>query len=203
MFVQVLQTRTSDVEGVHRLLDRWVLELGPDATGWLGTTAGVTRDGEFIAAVRFDSEENARRNSGRDEQGAWYEEFTKHVDGKVTFHDCDDVETFLRGGSDDAGFVQVIQSRVLDRERARGLGKALDAVSTSGYRPDLIGGIAALHNDDDGMTQVAYFTSEAEAREGEKADPPPELREAMAEWDGVVGDAKYYDLGEPWMASPR
>ena len=40
-------------------------------------------------------------------------------DGEVTFHDCDDVTMFLGGGSDDAGFVQVIQGRLSDPERFR------------------------------------------------------------------------------------
>lgn len=202
MFVQVIQARTSDADGVQRLMERWVSDLGPSAPGWLGTTAGVTDDGQLLAAVRFDSEENARRNSDRDEQGAWYAEFTKHLDGEPTFHNCANAETFLKGGSDDAGFVQVIQSRVLDASRAREMGKAMDSIQSEGYRPDLIGGIAALHDDDDGMTQFAYFTSEAEAREGEKSEAPPAVRDAMAGFAEVVTDERYFDLRNPWMASP-
>lgn len=202
MFVQVIQGRTNDAAGARRLMDRWVAELAPSAPGWMGTTAGVTDDGELLAAVRFDSEENARRNSERDEQGAWYAEFVKHFDGEPTFHDCRDAETFLRGGSDDAGFVQVIQSRVLDADRAREMGRAMNELQTEGYRPDLIGGIAALHSDDDGMTQIAYFTSEAEAREGEKTEPPEAVRDAMAGFAEVFTDERYFDLRDPWLASP-
>lgn len=202
MFVQVIQGRTNDAAGARRLLDRWVTELGPSVPGWMGTTAGVTDDGDLLAAVRFDSEENARRNSERDEQGEWYAEFVKHFDGEPTFHDCPDAETFLRGGSDDAGFVQVIQSRVLDADRAREMGRTMNELQTEGYRPDLIGGIAALHSDDDGMTQIAYFKSEAEAREGEKAEAPEAVREAMAGFAEVFTDERYFDLRDPWLASP-
>lgn len=202
MYVQVIQGRTSDADGVRKILDRWVSELGPSAPGWLGTTAGVTDDGEFFAAVRFDSDDSARRNSQRDEQGSWYSEFVKYLDGEPTFHDCAEVETFLKGGSDDAGFVQVIQARVLDAQRAREMGTAMESVQTEGYRPDVIGGIAALHSDDDGMTQVIYFTSEAEAREGEATEPPEAVRDAMAGFADVFADERYLDLKNPWMAGP-
>ena len=202
MFVQVIQGRTQDAAGVRQMLDRWVTELGPSAPGWQGSTAGVTDDGEVLAAVRFDSEENAKRNSERDEQGAWYAEFVKHLEGEPTFHNSREAQTFLKGGSDDAGFVQVIQSKVLDADRARDMGKAMDSIAAEGYRPDLIGGIAALHDDDDGMTQFAYFTSEAEAREGEKTEAPPAVAEAMAGFAEVVSDERYFDLRDPWFASP-
>lgn len=202
MFVQIIQGRTNDPAGVRTLLDRWVADLGPTASGWMGTTAGVTDDGEFLAAVRFDSEDNAQRNSARDEQAAWYAEFAKHLDGEPTFHNCAEAETFLGGGSDDAGFVQVIQSKVLDRDRAREMGRSMDSLQAEGYRPDLIGGVAALHDDDDGMTQVAYFTSEAEAREGEKSEPPAAVRDAMAGFSEVFTDERYFDLRDPWLASP-
>ena len=36
--------------------------------------------------------------------------------GDAAFHDCRDVEQLLGGGSDDAGFVQVIQGRTRDVE---------------------------------------------------------------------------------------
>src|SRR5947207_6136589 len=57
VFVQVIQGQVSDAEAVHAALDRWARELAPAATGWLGSTAGVTEDGRFIGLARFDSEE--------------------------------------------------------------------------------------------------------------------------------------------------
>jgi hypothetical protein len=49
MFVQVIQGQVSDAGQARAALDRWVQELAPGATGWLGSTAGVTEDGRFIA----------------------------------------------------------------------------------------------------------------------------------------------------------
>ena len=65
MFVQVIQGQVSDAEQVHAALDRWVEGIAPDASGWLGTTAGVTDDGQFIALARFQSAAAAQGNSDR------------------------------------------------------------------------------------------------------------------------------------------
>ena len=73
MFAQVIQGRTSDPEGVQAAMDRWLQELAPGAIGWLGSTAGVTDDGRFIAVARFESAEAADRNSRRPEQTLWWE----------------------------------------------------------------------------------------------------------------------------------
>ena len=61
MFVQVIQGRTSDAQGLRAAVDRWHEELAPGAEGWLGSTGGVTEDGRAIAVVRFETEEAARR----------------------------------------------------------------------------------------------------------------------------------------------
>ena len=68
-FVQVIQGQVSDAAKVRAHLDKWNKELAPGADGWLGSTAGVTEDGRVVALVRFESEEAARRNSDRPEQG--------------------------------------------------------------------------------------------------------------------------------------
>jgi hypothetical protein len=68
VFVQVIQGQVADAAKVRAAMDRWGQELAPGARGWLGSTAGVTEDGRFIALARFESEEAARRNSGRPEQ---------------------------------------------------------------------------------------------------------------------------------------
>jgi hypothetical protein len=62
----------------------------------------------LAATVRFDSAEVARRNSERPEQGAWWAETEKCFDGPVTFFDCPQVDVWMQGGSDDAGFVHVV-----------------------------------------------------------------------------------------------
>ena len=204
MFIQVIEGKTSDVEGVRRILERWTSEVAPSAPAWLGTTAGVTDDGTVIAIARFASAEEARANSDRDEQGAWFAEFSKHLDGDPTFINCSDVTPILGGGSDEAGFVQVMQSRVLDVEKLRAAGAAMDALPDAAFgRTDIMGGIAALSDDEQVLTQVMYFTSEEEARAGEATPPTPEMMEAMQAWVGATDDdTRYLDLRDPWMASP-
>ena len=41
----------------------------------------------------------------------------------------------------------------------------------AGFRPDILGSMMIGH-EDGRWTQVLYFTSEAEAREGERKEPP-------------------------------
>ena len=68
-------------------------------------------------------------------------------------------------------------------------------------QPDVIGGIAAWPGDGT-FIQVVYFSSEEEARQGERAEPSPEDAETMAELNGLMEVERYVDLREPWLASP-
>jgi hypothetical protein len=53
-------------------------------------------------------------------------------------------------------------------------------------------------------TMAVYFTSEEEAREGERKEPPPELRAQMEEMAALsVGEPGFFDLNQPWLYSPR
>ena len=149
-------------------------ELSPGAEGWLGGTYGMTDDGQFVGVVRFESREAAARNSLRPEQGAWWEEVSRCFDGEVTFHDCDDAIMMLDGGSDDAGFVQVIQGRLED-PAFRDVHVAADGRAPRGA-PEIIGGTIAI--DEDGwFTETMSFRSEAEARAGEAKEMPDEMAE--------------------------
>ncbi|GAA2404930.1 hypothetical protein [Nonomuraea africana] len=202
MFIQVIRGRTGDTAGLRAALDRWVAELSGSAPGWLGTTAGVTDDGTFVNLARFESEEAARANSERPEQGAWWQETSKLLTGDVIFHDCHEVIPFLGGGSDDAGFVQVIEGKVRNVSRMRELNDLYESEFTD-FRPDVIGGIAALWGEGS-FTQAIYFTSEEEAREGERKQPPSELKALFDEEMSLYeGDLVYYDLRDPWLASAR
>jgi hypothetical protein len=70
------------------------------------------------------------------------------------------------------------------------------------YRPDVLGSVMIGHADG-AWTQVIYFTSESDAREGERRDPPAELRDAMAEMGELsVGETTFHDLREPRLQSP-
>jgi hypothetical protein len=201
MFVQVIQGKVADPGRVKAALDRWARELAPEAEGWLGTTAGVTEDGRFIAAARFESEEAARRNSDRPEQDRWWRETSRLFDGEPTFRDSSDVAIDTAGDPDSAGFVQVMQGRSSDPERARQL-MADDSTDWASFRPDILGSLAVGH-DGGAWTMVMWFTSEEAAREGERKEPPPELQEQMRQMDALsVGTPEFLDLKQPWLYSP-
>ena len=201
MFVQVIQGKVSDAAAVRARMDTWMTELAAGADGWLGSTAGVTDDGDFVALARFESEEAARRNSDRPEQTAWWEETAKLFEGEPTFLESTDVDVDTPGDPDRAGFVQVMQGRTSQPDRAREL-MASDPTDWAGFRPEILGTVTANH-DDGRWTMVIYFTSEAEAREGEKKEPPEEVAKLMKELDALsVGEPTFLDLRDPWLHSP-
>ncbi len=201
MFVQVIQGRAKDAAGLKKQTDRWHEELGQGAEGFLGATSGVTEDGEFFTAARFESEEAARRNSDRPEQGKWWEETSQYLDGEATFTDYPNAQTWLGGGSDDAGFVQAMQGRYTDVKKAIELGQKMPEDRMRQHRPDIIGGVECWL-DDGTYTSINYFTSEREAREGEKKEMPAEMQEGMQEWMSLMeGEVKFIDLKDPWLYS--
>ena len=198
MFVQVIQGHVADREELKAALDHWVNELAPGSIGWLGTTAGITADDMFIALVRFQTAEAARRNSDRPEQHQWWMETAKLFAGDVAFHDSQEVLTLLEGGSDRAGFVQVIQGRTDDPERMRTTLESSTAQLRQ-IRPDVIGGIVSRYGEGE-YTQAIYFTSETAARQGERQE---EFQERYDEMAPMMGDLRYFDLPQPWLYSPR
>lgn len=195
MFVQVIEGKTSDAAGVVEHGERWQQELRPGAVGYLGLTAGVTSDGRSIAVVRFTDEAAARANAARPEQTAWFQELTKLFDGEPTFAESSDVTLWKDGGSDDAGFVQVMRSTGVDRAKVEELDAAFERFS--GQRPDLLGGFR-IWTGTDSCIDVAYFTSEEEARVGEQAEMPEELQEIMGQMEGM-GSTEYLDLPNPQL----
>lgn len=200
MFAQIIQGKAKDAAALRAGIERWRTDLAPSAGGWLGTTAGVTDEGDFFALARFESEDVARGNSDRPEQGAWWDEFSQHLEGDATFTNSSDVVLFGGGGSDDAGFVQVMQYRTNDAGALKQFAK--DTEDAMGQmRPDVIGGVTVYDGDD--VTDVIYFTSEAEARENEAKEPDPETQEMMATMGQLMPEEpRYLDLRDPWLQSP-
>lgn len=197
MFIQVITGQVADTEGLNAALGRWDTEIRPGAVGFLGSTEGITDDGRFVGLVRFESTEAARANSQRPEQGAWWQEAEQCFAGPVTFHDCTEVDVYRSGGSDAAGFVQVMQGHA-DRERLRDMdAKFEDRLAE--MRPDLLGSVRAWDGDE--YTEAAYFSTEAEARAAEAQEPPPDVAAAMGDWQQVMGDVTYYDLTSPRLVS--
>ena len=202
MFVQVIQGKIADPQEARDALDRWAVDLAPDASGWLGSTAGVTEDGTFIALARCESEDQARRNSERVEQGQWWAEISKLFTAGATFRDSTHVTVDVQGDPDTAGFVQVMQGRGSDPERARELMSA-DSTDWAEFRPDVLGSVAVEH-EGGGYTMAIYVTSEEEAREGEQKEMPPEMKAQMEEMDSLtIGETLFFDLKQPWTYSPR
>jgi hypothetical protein len=201
MFIQVIQGKVADAARLQSQMDRWVEELQPGATGWLGSTGGVTDDGTYVCTVRFDSEEAARRNSERPEQGTWWAETATCFDGPVSFIDCPDVSEWLQGGSDSAGFVQVMEGHTRDAKRMRDLLERYGE-EVHRLRPEIIGATVALHGEGS-FVETVYFTNEAAAREHERVEMPAELADAMREEQGLMDDVAYLDIHKPWLVSAR
>lgn len=197
MFIQIIQGRCTKQDELRAAMDRWRVECEPGALGFLGGTYGFTDDDMFCAVVRFETREAARANSARPDQGRWWESVEPLFDGPVEFHDCEDVLLMLDGGSDEAGFVQIVRGRVRDPERLRTM---MDRVSTILHeeRPEIIGATIAIEPDGT-FTETVAFTDEAAARAGEAKEMPAELGALVS--DVFMEDTKYLDLHHPWFAT--
>jgi len=194
MFVQVIEGRVTDENGLKRQMERWIEELKPGVEGYLGSTSGYAGD-RYIMCARFESEEKARRNSDSDRQSAWWAETEKCLDD-ISFTDYTKAEEYLAGGSDDAGFVQIMRGRVTDPQRVIELMREQEDRLPQ-RRPDVLGGYTAYADDGD-YTEVVYFTSEAEARENEAKMSPDDMKDWI---ELQAGDIRYIDLTEPMMDS--
>jgi len=198
MFIRVIQGRATNPPGIRRDLGRWQRLLAVDADGWLGSTTGITEDGWSITVVRFASEAHARRNSDRPEQREWWRDASQHL-ARVISHDAPKVHIYRDGGSDQAGFVQVIQGHTDDIERMASLGRDQDDVLAR-EAPHLLGVTVAEHADRPGdFTQIVYYTSEQDARQFE---PPAEADETGQQRRGLLTNLRSFDLRDPQMLSP-
>jgi hypothetical protein len=201
VFIQIIQGKCTRQDELRSLSERWLREVAPGSVGWLGGTYGFTDDDMFVGVVRFESKEAAEANSRRPEQQAWWADMEHVFDGPVEFHDAEKVLTMLEGGSDRAGFVQVMRGKLDDADLVE---KELAEMSRMmrQMRPDIIGGTLALEPDGT-FTQTIAFTDETAAREGESQAMPTtdEVRHLMEDWDRVTHDITYLDLHHPWFAS--
>jgi hypothetical protein len=198
MFVQVIHAQVADAEAARAAFEEWGGEASRGAIGWLGSTAGITDDGQLVVVARFSSEEEARRNVDRPEQGDWWNRLAASLAGEATFTDCTDVDVLWGGGSDDAGFVQVIEGEIADPASAQAMIDEMNATSPADMgRKDVLGALIARHPDGRGFTQVVYFTDEESAREGETAEDP---EQTGRNWEGFE-NVRFYDLRDPILAS--
>jgi len=196
MFVQVIKGRTNDPDGLRQQFERWSSELRPGAVGFEGSTTGIADDGTFIALARFSDADSARANSDRPEQGAWWAETAAYIDGEANFRDSTDTSLLFDGGSNEAGFVQIMEGSVHDRAKAEAFETPEMLEQLRSARPDLIGGLRVWFPDDT-FVDAAYFTSEAAARAGEQSE---DFAGPQEEYAALFGDTTFTDLRRPLLA---
>ncbi len=195
MFAQIIEGMAVSPEALVAAGAAWEAQVRPVAEGFLGSTGGVAADGTAILVARFADRAAAEANNARPEQNAWFEAHGATMfDGPPTFTDSEDVDEFLGGGSDEAGFVQITQGRIEDRGAVADFeARTLDQLQSA--RPDLLGGVRIWH-DGGRFTEVNYFTSEAEARANE-ATMGETMGAELAEYMDLVKVDRWIDLTDP------
>ena len=195
MFVQVVRGAVVDADAALARLDHWLEHLAPTAGGWLGTTAGVTRDRELVAFVRFATAADARRSGDRIEQGQWWAESVLLFTGDVSFDNYDDITLFGDGGSDAAGVVEVLRGRVRQGRSGPDLaGRLAEQAMQRGPEEGLIGGLVGAH-DDGSFTQATYFCRSV-------LDRPSPDPQTLLGGRAVASDARLMRLEQLWFGSP-
>ena len=195
MFIQIIQGKCVRQDEMREQLDRWLTERSPQVRGWLGGTYGFTDDDMFVAVIRFDSKESAMANSDSRDQSDWWARTEALFDGPVEFHDCADVTLMMDGGSDRAGFVQIIRGKADDPDALRAM--MSDTELLHQMRPDILGATLAIEPDGT-FTETVAFTDESAARSGEQMEMPSDVRERM---EAAMRDVSYLDLPHPFFAS--
>ena len=193
MFVQVIKGKTNNADAMRALGEKWQAELRPGAKGYLGSTSGAAADGTFITVVQFTDDVAAKANSNRPEQDAFFKEMSQYIDGEPTFAESSDTSLLFDGPSAKAGFVQVMESTCKDRAKAEAFESEELLAQLRKARPDLLGGLRVWLPDNK-VVEVAYFTSEADARKGESSDEFGDQGEAFG---GLYTDMTYTDLPNP------
>jgi hypothetical protein len=197
MFIQVIEGRTHDPDALRAWFETWQRELQPGAIGFLGSTGGITDDGSVIFVARFESRDAAEANAARPEQDRWWKECEMCFDGPVRFHESVEARVMEHGPMTEARFVQVMEGHCADRARAMGLEQEADPLLRE-LRPDLLGSMTVYHDDGE-FTEVAYFTSEEEARRAEQQAMPEAMVEQFEEWSRVLHVDRYLDLHDPMV----
>ncbi len=196
MFVQVVRGVIADPVATFARLDHWVEHLAPGAEGWLGTTAGVTADGELVSFVRFATAADARRSSDRVEQGQWWAGSVLLFTGDVVFDNYEDVEVLGDGGADGAGSVEVLLGRTRAGLPGSDLGSRLAAL-TADPALGAIGGLLGRHEDGQ-LAHAVWFCRSAPPR-AEPVLDPQSLRERRA----LMSDVRVLRLEKLWFGSPE
>jgi hypothetical protein len=199
VFIQMVEGQCSRQDEMRGLVDDWCGSMA-DRPGWLGGTYGFTDDGRFVGVVRFDSQGACRECAQAPEAPMWWAGAEALFDESCRIHESEDVSMMLDGGSDSAGFVQVMCGKVADSDKFRHMTSDTEMTSMLHQaRPEIIGATMAMEPDGSFVETIA-FTSEDEARRGEQLAMPDEIRADLA---SAMADVEYLDLHHPWFASHR
>ena len=199
MFIQMVQGRCSRQDEMRGLVEDWCGSMAAQP-GWLGGTYGFTDDDRFIGIVRFDSHNACMDAAKMPDAATYWAAADALCDRGCEVHESEDVSIMLEGGSDRAGFVQVMRGRVGDADKFRHF--MTDAEVTSmlhDTRPEIIGATLAIEQDGSFIETVA-FTSEDAARKGEQTEMPAEMQ---SDFESAMTDVEYLDLHHPWFATHR
>src|SRR5215218_2267423 len=167
-----MRGRVVDVPGARFELARWHQELGGATPGWQRFTAGVTDDGEAVAVLRLANEAAAMNGGGRPEHADWQASLDRRLAAPATWYDCP-VVNVMKGGDDaDAGFVQVVQGRLVDPIR-----------------------LAAMR------AEVERTLREREARAGER-QMPVEMAVQLGTVRSYMEGLEFHELRDPVVVGP-
>ncbi|MDQ4069094.1 MAG: hypothetical protein M3203_06445 [Actinomycetota bacterium] len=193
-FVLLARGPVDDPGAVRRRWDDWHERIAA-ASGWQGSTGGVASTGDWLAAIRYSSEEAARASAeGGSDHG--------FLSGATSLELTGDLQLVEGNGPPlAAGFVQFMRARVPERHRLEAVEAAVGD-RFAAVRRDFLAGLRAWTGPDR-LTVVDWFTSEAEARAGEATAIPPELERLFGEWMSLLHDVEWYDLGQPWQVAPE
>jgi hypothetical protein len=186
MFSQVVQGYTNDPPAVRRAMERWAPTAGTSSI-----TAGVAKDGRFVAVTTWESDEPARAATG---------EWHGILDGQVRVTNGARTDFFAPGDVFRARFVQVVQGQVTDLNEARRHKAVLEEVLATHLRCLL--GTLTVEHEGERFTRALYFSTEEEARAGESHMPATVRRSDEDALRLLVGPVEYLDLQDPWLLSP-
>ncbi len=191
MFVQFMRATVTDVDGLRGPRARQGQTVG--AVGFLGGTAGITPNGDFVVLSRFDSPAAAAEYRAHSEAGDWWPDLLTYFDGEPVVKETERVSVLI-AGDDHAGFVQMMEGTG-DPAALKALDERFLEIAPT-YRPDIMGGYRAYF-DDGTWADITYYTSEAEARAGESREMPRESRSCSRSSGRVAGITAYHDLDVP------
>jgi len=200
MFIQILQGRVADEAGVRGEVERWQGELGADAPGWLGLTAGIGDDRTFLIVFRFASEAAVRANEARPEVSSWRAAVKQHLVGPVRLDQCPVVRTPKTGSPARAGFVRVLQGRVADPRRLAAVREEFERGLQR--QPHLLEVVVGEHEGGQRyFTEVASFISERAVRAAERA-MPVESAVQLGMVRSFMERLRLVELHDPWVFTP-